>query len=99
MRPEDFSPGNTVTVFVVSMPAGYASMRPEDFSPGNYCSMEENMIERSGFNEAGGFLPRKPEAGLRFVHLVQSASMRPEDFSPGNESLPYYDGPVEMSLQ
>ena len=38
---------------------------------------------KRGFNEAGGFLPRKPGriAGKGFVDL---ASMRPGDFSPGN---------------
>ena len=39
-----------------------------------------------GFNEAGGFLPRKPEWSA--IHLRHAcASMRPEDFSPGNLAI------------
>ena len=43
------------------------------------------QIPVSGFNEAGGFLPRKP--GRREVGRggQAAASMRPEDFSPGNQ--------------
>ena len=64
-------------------------MRPGDFSPGNQA--ERNGIARlcwSCFNEAGGFLPRKPgstPAGSKRGKLA--ASMRPGDFSPGNLSI------------
>ena len=35
-------------------------MRPEDFSPGNVKSTRQvRLATHSGFNEAGGFLPRK----------------------------------------
>ena len=34
-------------------------MRPEDFSPGNPESAAGPRQESLGFNEAGGFLPRK----------------------------------------
>ena len=37
-----------------------------------------------GFNEAGGFLPRKPAVSAKRDHVGIDASMRPEDFSPGN---------------
>ena len=36
------------------------------------------------FNEAGGFLPRKPDRRIS-PGVSPGASMRPEDFSPGNE--------------
>ena len=36
-------------------------MRPGDFSPGNRVEGEQALkLMRAGFNEAGGFLPRKP---------------------------------------
>ena len=60
-------------------------MRPEDFSPGNptvLCDTEKKAVE--SFNEAGGFLPRKPATPHRGDDQYQRASMRPEDFSPGN---------------
>ena len=39
-------------------------MRPEDFSPGNG-ARDHTAVERiPGFNEAGGFLPRKLERTL-----------------------------------
>ena len=41
------------------------------------------MIGSTCFNEAGGFLPRKPTSECS-QHQTQSASMRPGDFSPGN---------------
>ena len=62
MRPEDFSPGNPH-----GGPGGRlqahairASMRPEDFSPGNSWRGRSGGRRGSRFNEAGGFLPRKP---------------------------------------
>ena len=61
MRPGDFSPGNYMsrrldTIWRVNT----ASMRPGDFSPGN-CEYHPGVDRRrhAGFNEAGGFLPRK----------------------------------------
>ena len=40
--------------------AAAASMRPGDFSPGNTLTFSPSF-ESIGFNEAGGFLPRKRE--------------------------------------
>ena len=35
-------------------------MRPGDFSPGNMAEVNEKAVDSMiGFNEAGGFLPRK----------------------------------------
>ena len=71
-----------------------ASMRPEDFSPGNIDSEHDLMdLEVSGgFNEAGGFLPRK-QTWCGVTGCVNgAASMRPEDFSPGNmRSMLWFD--------
>ena len=60
MRPGDFSPGNVLApLHDVSLGPGGASMRPGDFSPGNF-TVETIIVSRhQGFNEAGGFLPRK----------------------------------------
>ena len=51
--------------------------------------MDSSMLETffQGFNEAGGFLPRKRRIGLEAILAIPIASMRPEDFSPGNLSL------------
>ena len=85
MRPGDFSPGNSQASDNFWSFAR-ASMRPGDFSPGNPCRDDHGRVERRGFNEAGGFLPRKPRphgcAHLR--PALARASMRPGDFSPGN---------------
>ena len=61
MRPEDFSPGNPRGAGGRRRPFFAASMRPEDFSPGNR-SRPRAAPDRTSpcFNEAGGFLPRKP---------------------------------------
>ena len=59
MRPEDFSPGNPDTDQSSSMSTDGASMRPEDFSPGNTHRNPLQPPASPGFNEAGGFLPRK----------------------------------------
>ena len=41
-------------------PEGQASMRPGDFSPGNAGTKTlPSLSSLPGFNEAGGFLPRK----------------------------------------
>ena len=62
-----------------------ASMRPEDFSPGNPVRIASSSASpiTIRFNEAGGFLPRKPEM-IAALRTALGASMRPEDFSPGN---------------
>ena len=61
MRPEDFSPGNHGNAKRWRYVRREASMRPEDFSPGNRPARPRSR-GRGGarFNEAGGFLPRKP---------------------------------------
>ena len=60
-------------------------MRPEDFSPGNVTFTATTVtISGTRFNEAGGFLPRKPGAYRMGWCYRSQASMRPEDFSPGN---------------
>ena len=63
-----------------------ASMRPGDFSPGNRPPrLTPPRRERAGgFNEAGGFLPRKPSRTTAAKTRHERASMRPGDFSPGN---------------
>ena len=61
-----------------------ASMRPEDFSPGNSAASSHPLPGAPGFNEAGGFLPRKPGVCHIPTNPNALASMRPEDFSPGN---------------
>ena len=60
-------------------------MRPGDFSPGNP-DQKTGAAERINlcFNEAGGFLPRKPGGRRADGRLADDASMRPGDFSPGN---------------
>ena len=40
-------------------------MRPGDFSPGNAADCAWSTRTAGGFNEAGGFLPRKLHEGLR----------------------------------
>ena len=61
MRPGDFSPGNTCETSHAHGSSIGASMRPGDFSPGNSLSdLATYLILSKGFNEAGGFLPRKP---------------------------------------
>ena len=64
-------------------------MRPEDFSPGNSTTRRRRGAAATGFNEAGGFLPRKLQRSAPIPARSNSASMRPEDFSPGNIS-PHY---------
>ena len=44
------------------------------------------LAARAGFNEAGGFLPRRTRAGCRTFGPAIPASMRPEDFSPGGRA-------------
>ena len=62
-------------------------MRPGDFSPGNLPDlMAHQLAAMDSFNEAGGFLPRKPKAGERCGDRACWASMRPGDFSPGNRT-------------
>ena len=58
-------------------------MRPGDFSPGNKYNQLNLQVNARGFNEAGGFLPRKLPA-LTGLQGWLDASMRPGDFSPGN---------------
>ena len=60
-------------------------MRPGDFSPGNLPagSRSPTPVPRR-FNEAGGFLPRKPVSPCPIPPGRMLASMRPGDFSPGN---------------
>ena len=58
MRPGDFSPGNLRRRRGRRL-AGRASMRPGDFSPGNLPASRGYYVANCGFNEAGGFLPRK----------------------------------------
>ena len=65
MRPGDFSPGNHPRL-ARDRPGDRASMRPGDFSPGNrsrWC--RPGSARWSRFNEAGGFLPRKPCIGSK----------------------------------
>ena len=53
-----------VTHATARQAATTASMRPGDFSPGNK-QVDRQRAElrlQTGFNEAGGFLPRKPRA-------------------------------------
>ena len=45
-----------------------------------------------GFNEAGGFLPRKRRRKTQAGTTTPVASMRPEDFSPGNTESFYVFG-------
>ena len=59
MRPGDFSPGNVDVARVGARHQYPASMRPGDFSPGNLPSWAITFLPVLGFNEAGGFLPRK----------------------------------------
>ena len=59
MRPGDFSPGNPAPRPRASLPPRRASMRPGDFSPGNIVCTPLVISRWVGFNEAGGFLPRK----------------------------------------
>ena len=86
MRPGDFSPGNEDVKKKNTLTAASASMRPGDFSPGNRerDGGRRALSQRTGFNEAGGFLPRKPAERTRQDHVGVCASMRPGDFSPGN---------------
>ena len=76
-------------------------MRPEDFSPGNAVGPRVGCSRERGFNEAGGFLPRKPGLMIRDKDRVwrSDASMRPEDFSPGNNHVPVTSRAVIQMLQ
>ena len=51
------------------------------------------------FNEAGGFLPRKLEAGYLIFDKTGNASMRPEDFSPGNAVIEIGEQQTSLRLQ
>ena len=66
MRPGDFSPGNLPTIKYLKRFWEMASMRPGDFSPGNsqISSSDHGCGSERGFNEAGGFLPRKHAVGI-----------------------------------
>ena len=83
MRPEDFSPGGSHHHAGMEHGQHHASMRPEDFSPGGvaprFCACQASL----GFNEAGGFLPRRTVEHKTVTKDISGASMRPEDFSPG----------------
>ena len=63
MRPEDFSPGNTVDVPVEAIPLCLASMRPEDFSPGNYRRYGEGAAEAWASMRPEDFSPGNGESG------------------------------------
>ena len=86
MRPGDFSPGNWAARRVSSPTrCSLASMRPGDFSPGNAgADACDRTHAHAGFNEAGGFLPRKQILRPDTRSDRAAASMRPGDFSPGN---------------
>ena len=60
MRPGDFSPGNPQQNLLSTETLEFASMRPGDFSPGNLIGQQRLLVHVTRFNEAGGFLPRKP---------------------------------------
>ena len=60
MRPGDFSPGNRHVAGHGLVLVCDASMRPGDFSPGNMSGAGGWRRCTARFNEAGGFLPRKP---------------------------------------
>ena len=50
------------------------------------------------FNEAGGFLPRKPVPAAD-MHTENMASMRPGDFSPGNKGREERVPDIRAALQ
>ena len=75
-------------------------MRPEDFSPGNAAGAAgARLRSAAGFNEAGGFLPRKPAGDHPRRPPHERASMRPEDFSPGNPTPEHHREREFKSLQ
>ena len=77
-------------------------MRPGDFSPGNPAPPPGASAARATacFNEAGGFLPRKPlKKWERRIRSPQRASMRPGDFSPGNVQVEMRGVPFKEQLQ
>ena len=74
-------------------------MRPEDFSPGNQTQGAIAPAGKGGFNEAGGFLPRKHWSTGGNPRRQHDASMRPEDFSPGNGYRVSARVPALASLQ
>ena len=73
-------------------------MRPGDFSPGNWLSFAECSMSVDCFNEAGGFLPRKPVPAAD-MHTENMASMRPGDFSPGNKGREERVPDIRAALQ
>ena len=89
MRPGDFSPGNQVWE-LDSTVLDHASMRPGDFSPGNMPSWSGGMVMLGcGFNEAGGFLPRKrcarPTRRSPWLRFNEAGGFLPRKPAPGSE--------------
>ena len=99
MRPGDFSPGNERRHRSSPRRLEHASMRPGDFSPGNRSVHGPTLATacRPRFNEAGGFLPRKPRPRAESQCQLRMASMRPGDFSPGNAAAPGRPRPLSLA--
>ena len=76
MRPGDFSPGNRHVAGHGLVLVCDASMRPGDFSPGNMSGAGGWRRCTARFNEAGGFLPRKPTAAGRGGATSTSAMLQ-----------------------
>ena len=67
MRPRDFSRGNGASAVVQAL-TGRASMRPRDFSRGNWALTRTRAPAARCFNEAAGFLPRKPQTDVGVLY-------------------------------
>ena len=57
-------------------------MRPGDFSPGNVPPHLHHPLARLGFNEAGGFLPRKQVAAIGTWYLGSESFNEAGGFLP-----------------
>ena len=85
MRPPDLSGGNGTKPTRRITKTLPASMRPPDLSGGNPPARPARPPRRcSSFNEAAGFIRRKPRHRRRPRSHCISASMRPPDLSGGN---------------
>ena len=84
MRPEDFSPGNSIARRPSSIAPRMRFNEARGFLPRKQrrCASARRPTLLRRINEAGGFLPRKPWSFQHGDRQFSDASMRPEDFSP-----------------
>ena len=99
MRPEDFSPGNAGQGCSDPDLLQEASMRPEDFSPGNISGTHTIQRYRNGFNEAGGFLPRKHQTASQPALRIEESFNEAGGFLPRKPELMEVSAALYRRLQ